>query len=88
MYVVKTKALISYTVTAQVICAFIIPYAKTNFLTHLSRRLVGELIVYPWSGVCPSSLSTISNVFSSETTWPIKAKFNVEPHWVGGMKVC
>ena len=24
------------------------------FLAHLSRRLIGELIVYPWSGVCPS----------------------------------
>ena len=25
----------------------------TAFLAHLSRRLIGELIVYPWSGVCP-----------------------------------
>ena len=31
--------------------------------------------------------SAISNVFSSETTWPIKAKFYVEPLWEGGMKV-
>ena len=30
---------------------------------------------------------TFSNVFSSETTWPIKAKFNVEPPWEGGTKV-
>ena len=30
---------------------------------------------------------TFSNVFSSETTWPIKAKFNVEPPWIGGKKV-
>ena len=28
-----------------------------------------------------------SNVFSSETAWPIKAKFYVEPPWEGGMKV-
>ena len=27
-----------------------------RFLAHLSRRLVGELIVYPWSGVRPSSV--------------------------------
>ena len=27
-----------------------------SFLAHLSRRLVGELIVYPWSGVRPSSV--------------------------------
>ena len=31
--------------------------------------------------------STISNVFSSETAWPIKAKFYVEPLWQGGKKV-
>ena len=30
--------------------------------------------------------STISNVFSSETTWPIKAKFYVEPPWEEGKK--
>ena len=55
-------------------------------LAHLSRRLMGELIGYPCSGVRPSS-STISNIFS-ETTCPIKAKFYVEPPWVGGTKVC
>ena len=32
--------------------------------------------------------STISNVFSSETAWPIKANFYVEPPWEGGTKVC
>ena len=32
--------------------------------------------------------STISNIFSSETAWPIKAKFYVKPPWEGGMKVC
>ena len=32
--------------------------------------------------------STISKVFSSETAWPIKAKFYVEPPWLGGTKVC
>ena len=52
----------------------------------------GELIVYPCSGVRPSSgvrrPFTISNIFSSETAWPIKAKFYVEPPWEGGTKVC
>ena len=52
----------------------------------------GELIVYPCSGVRPSSSvrrpSTISNIFSSETAWPIKAKFYVEPPWEVGTKVC
>ena len=31
---------------------------------------------------------TFLNIFSSETTWPIKAKFYVEPPWEGGTKVC
>ena len=31
------------------------------FLAHLSRRLIGELIVYPWSGVRPSSTSSASS---------------------------
>ena len=30
---------------------------------------------------------TFSNLFSSETAWPIKAKFYVEPPWEGGTKV-
>ena len=31
--------------------------------------------------------STISNVFCSETAWPIKAILYVEPPWAGGTKV-
>ena len=34
--------------------------------------------------LCPS---TISKVFSSDTTWPIKAKFYMEPPLEGGTKV-
>ena len=29
----------------------------------------------------------LSNVFSSETAWPIKAKFYVDPPWERGTKV-
>ena len=61
------------------------------FLAHLSRRLIGELIVYPWSGIRrPSSVvrSQCSNIFFSETAGPIKAKFYVEPPWVGGTIFC
>ena len=39
----------------------------------------------PWSVVCCPF--TISNIFSSETAWPFKAKFYVEPPWEGGTKV-
>ena len=62
------------------------------FLAHLSRRLTGELIGYPWIRR-PSASSvvrrpfTFSNIFSSETAWPIKVKFYVEPPWEGGTKV-
>ena len=49
----------------------------------------GELIVYPSSwrlsvGVRPP----FSKIFFSETAWPIKAKFYVEPPWEGRTKVC
>ena len=54
---------------------------------------MGELIVYPCSGVrrrcrCRRRRPPFSNVFFSETAWPIKAKFYVEPPWDGGTKVC
>ena len=67
--------------------------ARRAFLAHLSRRLIGELIVYPWSGVRRPSVVVrrrpqCSNIFFSETAWPIKAKFYVEPPWVGGTKFC
>ena len=64
---------------------------RSHFLAHLSRRLVGELIVYPWSGVRPSSVvrrrpssSTISNINISATNRPIATKFYLKHHWVGG----
>ena len=64
----------------------------TSFLAHLSQRLICELIVYPCSGVCHRRRRCrrppFSNVFSSETAWPIKAKFYVEPPLEGGTKVC
>ena len=61
-------------------------------LFRILIRLIGELIVYPWSGVRRRRMSVrrpqCSNVFFSETAWPIKAKFYVEPPWVGGTKFC
>ena len=62
----------------------------SRLLAHLSRRLIGELIVYPWFVVRPSSVRRpqCSNIFFSETACPIKAKFYVEPPWVGETKFC
>ena len=56
------------------------------FLAHPSRRLVGELIVYPWSASVrhPSSSSTISNMNISANCGPIATKFYLKHHWVGG----
>ena len=53
-------------------------------LAHLSRRLIGELIVYqssrrPW--VCAL---TLSNMNISATSWPIGMKFYLKHHWGGG----
>ena len=70
-------------------------YLSMALLAHLSRRLTGELIGYPWirrpSSVRPSVVIrrpfTFSNIFSSETAWQIKSKFYVEPPWEGGTKV-
>ena len=62
-----------------------------ELLAHLSRRLKGELIVYQWSGIRRRRRRRrpqCSSIFFSETAWPIKAKFYVEPHWVGGTKFC
>ena len=33
-------------------------------------------------------MSAFSNIFSTETTGPIEAKFHMEPPWDGGTKVC
>ena len=62
-------------------------------LAHLSRRLTGELIGYPWIRRPSSSFVVRRHPFtflniSSETAWPIKAKFYVEPPWEEGTKVC
>ena len=50
---------------------------------------MGELIVYQ-SRRHPSVVrpSTISNIFSSETTGPIELKFHIETPKDGGKKVC
>ena len=37
-------------------------YKETReLLAHLSQRLIGELIGYPWSGVRPSASSVVNN---------------------------
>ena len=73
-------------------------FKEVYILAHLSKILIGELIGYSWSGVRPSSVRRTSSVvrrrpqcskiFFSETALPIKARFYVEPPWVGGTIFC
>ena len=70
-------------------------HPQHRFLAHLSQRLIGELIGYPWSNVRPSVRpSSVRRPFTMlkdlllQTAWPIKAKFYVEPPWVGGTIFC
>ena len=64
----------------------------TVLLAHLSRRLIGEVIVYPCSGVRPSSVrrpsSTISKIFFSETAGPIVLILHIHHLQVGGKNNC
>ena len=59
-------------------------------LAHLSQRRISKLIGYSWSGVVRCRRrhhSQCSKIFS-ETDLPIKAKFHMEPPWVGGTIFC
>ena len=48
------------------------PLIRNHLLAHLSRRLIGELIVYPWSGVRPSaSSSVVHNAQTSSSQKPL-----------------
>ena len=50
-------------------------------LAHLSLRLIGELIVYPCSGVRPS---VVHKIFFSETAGPIVLILHIHHLQVGG----
>ena len=67
-----------------------ISHSRGLFFSSLSRRFIGDLIVYPCSDVRRPSVHRpqCSNIFFSETAWSIKAKFYVEYSWVGGTKAC
>ena len=59
-------------------------------LAHLSRRLMASLKdTHGPASVRPSVVRPqCSKIFFSETHGPIKAKFYVEPPWVGGTIFC
>ena len=74
------------------ICLVNCIYSIVPLLAHLSQRLIGELIVYPCSGVRPSVVVVVRRpqfqTSSSPYAGPIKAKFYLEPPWVGGTIFC
>ena len=53
-------------------------------LAHLSRRLIGELIVYRSSRRPCVRPFTFSNMNISATSWLIGMKFYLKHHWGGG----
>ena len=74
-------------------CKIQIKKTKINsneFLAHLSRRLIwwAYRIGRPLSSVFVRRRPHSLNIFSSETTGPVKVKFHMELLWDGGTKVC
>ena len=69
-----------YYLFSKIICSL------DGLLAHLSQRPIGKFNSIPIVRRPPSSVwrPQCSNIFCSETAWPIKAKFYVEPPWVGG----
>ena len=64
-------------------------------LAHLSRRLIGELIVYPWSGVRRTSSSVVRtsvrpSVQNAQTSSSQKPLGRLKPNfmWEEGTKFC
>ena len=52
------------------------------FLAHLSRRLIGELIGYPWSGVRPSSVRCPSSVHNAQRSSSPKLLGQSKPNFM------
>ena len=67
-----------------VFCPYSFVFFRVSFLAHLSRRLIGELLVYRSSRrLCVRAL-TLSNMNIFATSRPIEMKFYLNHHWGGG----
>ena len=69
------------------VCTCHSPALKKSGYIGFTMSVCHSDLLWLWSWSWSWSSSTISNIFSSETAWPIKAKFYVEPSWEGGTKV-
>ena len=58
--------------------------SRRVFLAHLSRKLIGELIVYRSSRRPSVRLFTLLNMNISATSWPIGMEFYLKQHWGWG----
>ena len=74
---------------------YVLIRCKAPFLALLSRRLKGELIVYPFSGFrrchcrrCRRRRQPFSNMNISEASRPIAINFYLKHHWDGGKAAC
>ena len=88
---VNCVALADYNIMVQYILILVVYssffYFFSSLLAHLSLQAHKVSLKYTHG---PSSVVVrphFSNIFSSETAWPIKAKFYVEPPLGGGTKV-
>ena len=75
----------------KVIWQFLWPISFVLFSSPETLGSQGELIVHVYASSRHPSVRLSSSVHHfqiSETAWPIKTKFNVEPPWKGGTKVC
>ena len=65
-------------------------FHKDAFLAHLSRRQASVVrrTLRRTSYVVVRRRPHFLNIFSAETTGPIKVKFHIELRWDGGTKVC
>ena len=64
------------------------PFSHEPF--HMSQRLIGELIVYSWSGVCrpsiPQSFTMLKHLLQNH--WTNQRQILCGAFWVDGTKVC
>ena len=58
-----------------------------DWIILLMKKIWPQGVVCPCPGLYTCIWPPFSNIFSTETAWPIKAKFYVEPPWEGGTKV-
>ena len=68
-----------------ILCRYEWQHKKSVFLAHLSRRLIGELIVYPLSGVRRRTSSVV--VHNGQTSFSQKPLGRSKPNFMWSLLV-